>query len=62
MVELTEQGFFEIRSAEGDDLPTAVVAVNLDPTESDLATLDRDEFLGAVAPFETSRAGRLFYL
>jgi len=54
-VELTEQGFFEIRQADGADVPPALVAANLDPVESDLATLDADQFLGAVAPLDMAR-------
>ena len=56
VVRLSEQGFFEIRPAENDDVPPAVVAANLDPVESDLTTLDKDHFLGAVAPLEAGRA------
>lgn len=55
VVELTEQGFFEIRQADGADVPPALVAANLDPVESDLATLDTDQFLGAVAPLDMAR-------
>jgi hypothetical protein len=52
VVELGEQGFFEIRQLEAGDVPPTYVAVNLDPEESDLAKLDTDEFLGSVTPIE----------
>ena len=50
VVELTEQGFYEIRQVDGGKVPPAFVAVNIDPSESDLAKLDIEEFLGAVTP------------
>ncbi len=50
VVELTEQGFYEIRQVDGGQIQPAFVAVNIDPSESDLAKLDTEEFLGAVAP------------
>ena len=50
VVELTEQGFYEIRQVDGGKIPPAFVAVNIDPSESDLAKLDIEEFLGAVTP------------
>ncbi len=56
VVELTEQGFFEIRHTDGGELAPAVIAANLDPVEADLTTVDRDEFLGAVAPLEAAVA------
>jgi hypothetical protein len=52
VVELTEQGFFEIRQLEVGDVPPTYVAVNLDPEESDLSALDADEFMGAVTPIQ----------
>ncbi len=50
VVELTEQGFYEIRQVDGGKIQPAFVAVNIDPSESDLVKLDTEEFLGAVAP------------
>ena len=50
LVELREQGIFEIRHVEADDVPPAFVAVNPDPSESDLSRLDIDQFLGAMTP------------
>jgi hypothetical protein len=60
VVGLTEQGFYEIRQLSTGEVPPAAVAVNLDPTESDLSTLDVEEFLGAAAPIQDqgSVAGR----
>jgi Mg-chelatase subunit ChlD len=50
-----EQGFYEFRStSDGPDHAT-VVAVNLDPAESNLATLDPAEFSAAVSA--SGRAG-----
>ncbi len=50
LVELTEQGLYEIRQVDGGKIQPAFVAVNIDPSESDLAKLDTEEFLGAVTP------------
>jgi hypothetical protein len=51
LVELTEQGVYEIRrtgsEAAGDAKPEAV-AVNLDPAESDLTPIDTGELVAAV--------------
>ena len=52
MVELGEQGIFEIRQVEVGEVPSAFVAVNLDPSESDLSRLDVDQLLGAMTPTE----------
>jgi hypothetical protein len=52
VVEVAEQGFFEIRQLEAGEVPPTYVAVNLDPEESDLSKLDTDEFLGAMTPIE----------
>ena len=52
LVELREQGIFEVRHVEAGDVPPAFVAVNLDPSESDLSRLDVDQFLGAMTPVE----------
>ena len=54
VVELPENGFFEIRQLEPGSVPPTVVAANLDPRESDIARLDLEEFLGSVVPFETA--------
>jgi hypothetical protein len=46
VLELTEQGFYEVRAATGEgDL--AVVASNVDPTEADLTPMDPREIVAA---------------
>jgi hypothetical protein len=47
-MQIDERGFYELRDMDsgGDALYT--VAVNVDPTESDLASLDEEEFASAV--------------
>ncbi len=52
LVQLREQGIFEIRQVDVGEVPPAYVAVNLDPSESDLSRLDVDQFLGAMTPME----------
>lgn len=49
VLELTEQGFYELRSRTGDTV-TAVVASNVDTTESDLTPMDPKEIVVATAP------------
>jgi hypothetical protein len=46
-IELEEQGFYEIRGKDTAK-PTAIVAVNLDPAESDLTAMDPRELVAAV--------------
>ncbi len=48
LVELSEQGFYEIRMPDGDQDRPATVAVNLDLSESDLSPLDAQELASAV--------------
>lgn len=49
LVHLREHGFYEFR--ESPDVPTGVVlAANVDPTESDLASLDVEEFVRTLQP------------
>ena len=45
-VELDEQGFYEIRTKDAAR-PSAIVAVNLDPAESDLTPMDPRELVAA---------------
>lgn len=47
LVELGEQGVYEIRAASGSAPPRAI-AVNLDPAESDLSAMDPGELAAAV--------------
>jgi hypothetical protein len=47
LLELSEQGIYEIRSATGGGRPDRI-AVNLDPAESDLTPLDPQELVAAV--------------
>jgi hypothetical protein len=44
VMELTEQGFYELRSSEGD---VSVVAANVDPAEADLTPMDPKEIAAA---------------
>jgi hypothetical protein len=53
LLELNEQGVYEIRSASAPSARPDRIAVNLDPAESDLAPLDPQELVAAV----TGRAG-----
>ena len=46
VMELTEQGFYEVRAASGDEV-TAVVASNVDAAESDLTPMDPREIVAA---------------
>jgi hypothetical protein len=48
ILELNEQGLYEIRSAASPSDQPARMAVNLDPVESDLTTLDPSELVAAV--------------
>lgn len=48
LVELSEQGFYEIRPAGNNTARPDRIAVNLDPTESDLAPMDPPELVAAV--------------
>jgi len=52
-LELDEQGFYELRNAGSTEARPPAVAVDIDPAESDLATMDTGEFTAAV----TGRAG-----
>ncbi len=48
LIELNEQGLYEIRSANNQSGRPDRIAVNLDPAESDLAPLDPAELVAAV--------------
>jgi hypothetical protein len=48
LLELSEQGVYEIRSATASTGRPEAIAVNLDPAESDLAPLDPGELVAAV--------------
>jgi hypothetical protein len=58
VLELTEQGFYELRSRSGDTV-SAVVASNVDAGESDLTPIDPKEIVAATtpAPGEARQAG-----
>ena len=47
MLELTEQGFYEIRPQGKDTEPAVVVASNVDLAESDMTPLDPKEVVAA---------------
>ena len=53
LLELTEQGIYEVRDANAADARAFSIAVNLDLTESDLSMLDPEELVGSI----TGRAG-----
>jgi hypothetical protein len=55
-VPLTEQGFYSVRLAGSGERRPYAVAVNLDPTESDLSTLPPAEFLASVTGTPTAGA------
>jgi hypothetical protein len=48
VLELTEQGVYEVRDAAAPAARSDRIAVNLDPAESDLATMDPGELVAAV--------------
>jgi hypothetical protein len=48
LLELTQQGFYTIRTQAAEEKRPITVAVNTDPTESDLSPLDPQELLAAV--------------
>jgi hypothetical protein len=49
VLELTEQGFYELRSRSGDAV-SAVLASNVDTAESDLTPMDPKEIVAATTP------------
>ncbi len=52
LLELSEQGIYEIRSTGATGRPEAI-AVNIDPAESDLTAIDPDELVAAVTGHAT---------
>ena len=58
MLELTEQGFYEVRSAGEAASDVAVIASNVDPAEGDLTPMDpKDITLAASAPVGAAASG-----
>ena len=57
VVELAEQGFYELRAQNASSGPAATVAANVDLSESDLTTMDPKEVVAAVAGHGTGAAG-----
>jgi hypothetical protein len=55
IVELNEQGLYDVRSGSGQERPDRIVA-NLDPAESDLTPLDPTELVAAVTGRATQSA------
>jgi len=53
LLELTEQGIYEIRSAAASTARPEAIAVNLDPAESDLSAIDPSELVAAVTGHAT---------
>lgn len=59
LLELGEPGFYELRTAGRTATPVDVVAVNVDPAESDLAAIDPQELVAAATtPGGPDRAAR----
>jgi hypothetical protein len=56
ILELNEHGLYEIRSASNGSGRPDRIAVNLDPTESDLTPLDPGELVAAVTGKATTAA------
>jgi hypothetical protein len=57
VLELSEQGFYEIRGQANDSVVTAVIASNVDLAESDLTTVDPKEVVAAAAGESGGGAG-----
>jgi hypothetical protein len=58
VLELTEQGFYEVRGQSADAAALAVVAANVDPAEADLTPMDPKEIVAAaVGGSEEVRVG-----
>jgi hypothetical protein len=55
VMELTEQGFYELRGSEPQDV--VVVAANVDPAEADLTPLDPKEIVAAAVGAEPGTNG-----
>ena len=59
VLELTEQGFYEVRTAGGTATDVAVVASNVDPAEGDLTPMDpKDIALAAAGAAGCSQSAR----
>ncbi|PYR22115.1 MAG: hypothetical protein DMF98_20895, partial [Acidobacteria bacterium] len=58
LLELTEQGVYEIRAATASTGRPDAIAVNLDPAESDLDPLDPGELVAAVSGHAASAQGQ----
>jgi hypothetical protein len=56
-VELTEQGFYEVRNGRNDS-DVGVIAANVDPAESDLTPMDPREIAAALTPDNTTTAAQ----
>ena len=56
LLELSEQGVYEVRAAAASTGRPEAIAVNLDPAESDLAALDPRELVAAVTGHATPQA------
>jgi hypothetical protein len=57
-IELTEQGFYEIRTTGSRAPRPDAVAVNLDPAESDLSTMDPRELVAAATGHAAPETGQ----
>ena len=58
LIELSEQGVYEIRSNGATGARPEAIAVNLDPTESDLTPIDPSELVAAVTGHATPVAAQ----
>jgi hypothetical protein len=57
VLELAEQGFYEVRGGQSGDAVLTVVASNVDPAESDLTPMDPKEIVAAAVGGSASEAG-----
>src|SRR5206468_8482983 len=59
LLELNEQGIYEIRSAVSSGGRPEAIAVNLDPAESDLSALDPGELVATVTGHATAGTAQI---
>ncbi|GBD33248.1 hypothetical protein HRbin33_02229 [bacterium HR33] len=58
-VQLEEAGVYQVRRVNSQQSPIALIAVNVDPEESDLSRIDPDEIVRAVTVAATGASGEL---
>jgi hypothetical protein len=57
LLELTEQGIYEVRASSSPSGRPLAIAVNIDPAEAELAPIDPAELVAAVTGHATAEAG-----